>query len=135
MQTLKKLPQIAPNKAAAPRPSGDASSAALSSSRNAKVSGGLKRILHQPLRLAAAAHRWLADRRPGCNAGPTPRRASDGLAGRGAAPRYFAEAVRRIGGAHYHGTARFAARRGGPDAVTTTTDVWVDRAGNYRIAR
>ena len=50
-------------------------------------------------------------------------------------PDVFAPALRRIGGARYHGTARFAIAQAGaaPNAVTTTTDVWVDRAGNYRI--
>lgn len=42
-----------------------------------------------------------------------------------------------MGGAHYHATARFSASGvagGGTDnAVTTTTDVWLDRAGSYRI--
>jgi hypothetical protein len=50
-------------------------------------------------------------------------------------PAFFAEAVRRAGGAHYHGTARFAAGLATPDdGVTTTTDVWVDQRRNYRIA-
>ena len=50
-------------------------------------------------------------------------------------PDFFAPALRRIGGARFHGTARFAIAQAGaaPNAVTTTTDVWVDRAGNYRI--
>ena len=50
-------------------------------------------------------------------------------------PDVFAPALRRMGGARYHGTARFAIAQAGsaPNAVTTTTDVWVDRAGNYRI--
>ena len=44
--------------------------------------------------------------------------------------------MKRIGGAHFHATARFAAgpAGGAPNVVTTTTDVWVDRAGNYRFA-
>lgn len=50
-------------------------------------------------------------------------------------PSFFAEAVQRAGGAHYHGTARFAAGAATPDdGVTTTTDVWVDQRHNYRIA-
>jgi len=50
-------------------------------------------------------------------------------------PDFIAPALRRIGGARFHGTARFAIAQTGaaPNAVTTTTDVWVDRAGNYRI--
>jgi hypothetical protein len=50
-------------------------------------------------------------------------------------PAFFAEALRRAGGAHYHGTARFAAGLAAPDdGVTTTTDVWVDRARNFRLS-
>ena len=43
--------------------------------------------------------------------------------------------MKRIGGAHFHATARFAAgpAGGAANVVTTTTDVWVDRAGNYRF--
>ena len=50
-------------------------------------------------------------------------------------PAFFAESLRRAGGAHYHGTARFAAGLASPDdGVTTTTDVWVDPARNFRVA-
>jgi hypothetical protein len=50
-------------------------------------------------------------------------------------PDAFAAALKRIGGAHFHATAHFAAGAAGaaPNAVTTTTDVWVDRSGNYRV--
>ncbi len=50
-------------------------------------------------------------------------------------PAFFAEALRKLGGAHYHATLRMAAGRAGapPAAITTTTDVWLDRAGNYRL--
>jgi hypothetical protein len=50
-------------------------------------------------------------------------------------PAFFADAIRKIGGAHYHATARFVvgAPGGSENGVTTTTDVWVDRSGNYRI--
>jgi hypothetical protein len=51
-------------------------------------------------------------------------------------PSFLAAALRRVGGAHLHATSRFAAGPGGgaqPDAVTTTTDVWLDRQGNYRF--
>ena len=46
-----------------------------------------------------------------------------------------AAALKRIGGAHFHATARFAVgpSGGAPNVVTTTTDVWVDRDGNYRF--
>lgn len=50
-------------------------------------------------------------------------------------PDFFAEAVRRAGGARYHGTARLAAGLDTPDdGILTTTDVTVDRAHNFRIA-
>jgi hypothetical protein len=51
-------------------------------------------------------------------------------------PSFLAAALHRVGGAHLHATSRFAAGPGGgaqPDAVTTTTDVWLDRQGNYRF--
>jgi hypothetical protein len=73
---------------------------------------------------------------PGCKRGPDAeaRRQTATLA-EALRPTYFTEALRRAGGAHYHGTARFAAGLQTPDdAVTTTTDVWMDRARNYRLA-
>jgi hypothetical protein len=93
------------------------------------VSGGLKRILLPTLVCAALAAAQ------GC------ARAPDAEAKRGTAtlaealrPAFFAEALRHAGGAHYHGTARFAAGfDAADDGVTTTTDVWVDRAHNYRL--
>jgi hypothetical protein len=50
-------------------------------------------------------------------------------------PAFFARALRKIGGAHFHGLTRLSAGRAGgrSQAVTTTTDVWMDRAGNYRF--
>ena len=50
-------------------------------------------------------------------------------------PAFFAEALRKLGGAHYHATLRSSVGRasGAPLAVTTTTDVWLDRTGNYRL--
>jgi len=50
-------------------------------------------------------------------------------------PAFFERALRQIGGAHFHGLTRLSVGRAGapPEAVTTTTDVWVDRAGNYRF--
>ena len=41
-------------------------------------------------------------------------------------------ALRKLGGAHYHATLKYAVGRPGaaPLAITTTTDVWLDRAGN-----
>jgi hypothetical protein len=50
-------------------------------------------------------------------------------------PDVFAAALKRIGGAHFRGTSRFTVGPSGgtPNIVTTTTDVWVDRTGNYRF--
>jgi hypothetical protein len=50
-------------------------------------------------------------------------------------PDLFAAALKRLGGAHFHATTRFAVgpSGGAPNVVTTTTDVWVDRTGNYRF--
>jgi hypothetical protein len=72
----------------------------------------------------------------GCSRGPAPEaRARQATLEEAVGPAFFAEALRRAGGAHYHGTARFAAGLATPDdGVTTTTDVWVDRARNFRVA-
>jgi len=94
------------------------------------VSGGLKRIL-LPSALLALPLAALA-----CNRGSDAetRRQTATLA-EALRPAFFAEALGRAGGAHYHGTARFAAGLATPDdGVTTTTDVWVDRARNYRLS-
>ena len=96
------------------------------------MSGGLTRILLLPLALAL----------PALAAGPGCARGRDGETRRQTAslaealrPAFFAEALRHAGGAHYHGTARFAAGLDAPDdGVTTTTDVWLDRAHNWRLA-
>jgi hypothetical protein len=49
-------------------------------------------------------------------------------------PDVFAKALRKMGGAHFHGTARFVVGPNGQGTpVTTTTDVWIDRSGNYRL--
>jgi hypothetical protein len=84
----------------------------------------------------------------GCRRGPDAetRRRTAGLA-EALGPGFFAAALRRLGGARFHGTARFAARPQsatatadtgdtgdtGDEAVTTTTDLWLDRTGNYRM--
>ena len=142
MQTLKKLPQIAPKTAAATMANGDDSQAALSAMPgNAKVSAGLKRILPPfrwlaPVVVKACALAACALAASACARGPgadTPR--STTTLAEALRPSFFAEALRRAGGAHYHGTTRFAAGGAAPDdGVTTTTDVWMDRAHGYRVA-
>jgi hypothetical protein len=107
------------------------------------VSGGLKRILLTCLALArsfapsatVALALGVAAAAGGCARGPDAetRRQTATLA-EALRPAFFAEALRRVGGARFHGTARFAAGLETPDdGVTTTTDVWLDRAGNYRV--
>jgi hypothetical protein len=93
------------------------------------VSSGLKRILLLSTLTSLAAA--LA-----CTRGPDAesRRGTASLA-EALRPAFFADALGRAGGGHWHATARFAA---GPaaadDGVTTTTDVWVDGARNFRLA-
>jgi hypothetical protein len=50
-------------------------------------------------------------------------------------PAFLAEALRKLGGAHYHATLKYAVGRTGatPLAVTTATDVWLDHTGNWRL--
>ena len=55
-------------------------------------------------------------------------------------PTFLVAALRKLGGVHFHGTTRMsvtaaatAGNEAGWDTVTTTTDVWLDRGGNYRI--
>jgi hypothetical protein len=53
-------------------------------------------------------------------------------------PTFFAGAFRKMGGGHFHATTRFVITPDGdaPDAAgtTTATNVWLDRAGNYRLS-
>ncbi|HET6281055.1 MAG TPA: hypothetical protein VFH73_08815 [Polyangia bacterium] len=72
----------------------------------------------------------------GCDRGPSEQaRARTASLEQALRPSFFAAAVRKMGGGHYRGSARFAIGPDGkgPDSVTTTTDVWLDRAGNYRV--
>lgn len=55
-------------------------------------------------------------------------------------PGFFTDALRKLGGAHVHSTTRMSVTaaatstsEAGWDTVTTTTDVWLDHGGNYRI--
>jgi hypothetical protein len=55
-------------------------------------------------------------------------------------PAALVSALRRLSGAHFHATAMFrvgtagAPDAGGRDAITTTTDLWLDQQGNFRLA-
>jgi hypothetical protein len=60
------------------------------------------------------------------------------------APAAFAAALRKAGGGHLHATALFHVDTGGkaepgdgkpasPSAVTTTTDLWMDKQGSFRL--
>ncbi len=104
------------------------------------MSAGLKRILLPSGRptptVVALVLAALSLATVACRRGPDPetRRQTTTLA-EALRPAFFAEALRRGGGGHYHGTARFAAGlAAADDGVTTTTDAWVDRARNYRVA-
>jgi hypothetical protein len=92
-----------------------------------------------PALLALAVTTALAT---GCGAGSSGarRQASEELDA-ALIPAAVARALRRSGGGHFHATTTFDIVPGsdpdkpeGPrDAVTTTTDVWIDRAGQYRV--
>ena len=136
MQTLKKLPHTAPNTAASAVIIGEDSKAAIASmAGDAKVTGALtsKRIWAVGLAAVSAVGGLGACKRDK-NQGTVPAQKVTVLAD-ALRPDAFAAAMKRIGGAHFHATARFAAgpAGGAPNVVTTTTDVWVDRAGNYRF--
>ena len=55
-------------------------------------------------------------------------------------PAALVSGLRRLSGAHFHATAAFrvsaatAPDAGGRDAITTTTDLWIDKQGNFRLA-
>jgi hypothetical protein len=58
-------------------------------------------------------------------------------------PTVMAEALAKLGGAHFHATAMFRvdgqvkpsdATPLSPPAITTTTDLWIDRGGNFHLA-
>jgi len=55
-------------------------------------------------------------------------------------PAALVSALRRLGGAHFHATANFrVGAAGGPDAggrdaIITTTDLWIDKQGNFRLS-
>ena len=55
-------------------------------------------------------------------------------------PAALVSGLRRLSGAHFHATAAFrvsaatAPDAGGRDAITTTTDLWIDKLGNFRLA-
>jgi hypothetical protein len=68
--------------------------------------------------------------KPASTAGPRPVALAEALR-----PERFAAALRQLGGAHYHGTSKLAVgpASGAPTTVTTTTDVWLDGTGNYRV--
>lgn len=55
-------------------------------------------------------------------------------------PATLVSGLRRVAGAHFHATSTFRVNAsGGPDAgakdsITTTTDLWIDKQGNFRLA-
>jgi len=54
-------------------------------------------------------------------------------------PAALVSGLRRLSGAHFHATATFrigvagAPDAGGRDAIATTTDLWIDKQGNFRL--
>ena len=91
----------------------------------------MRRILLAPPALAFALGAAAAG--AGCSRGPKTEAPRTPLA-EAVRPAFFADALGRAGGAHFHGTARFVVGQGAPgDGVTTTTDVWLDGARNYRV--
>jgi len=55
-------------------------------------------------------------------------------------PAALVSGLRRLSGAHFHATATFRVGvaggpdAGGRDAITTTTDLWIDKQGNFHLA-
>jgi hypothetical protein len=53
-------------------------------------------------------------------------------------PSALVASLRALAGAHYHATLMFritptGAEAGGKDVITTTTDLWLDKQGNFRL--
>jgi hypothetical protein len=65
-------------------------------------------------------------------AAPPPKQAAVADA---VSPAFLGEALRKLGGGHYHATTKYAVGKTGaaPQAITTTTDVWLDHTGNWRL--
>ncbi len=133
MATLKKLPQTAPNSPAVTTPKGEEERKAKLSpmALDAKVPGALRGNYVAALAVSLV---WLGAGACGRHGGK-PEASRLVVPAEAVRPAFFAEALRKLGGAHYHATLRSSAGRVGvaPLAVTTTTDVWLDRTGNYRL--
>ncbi|HEY6475915.1 MAG TPA: hypothetical protein VI456_04990 [Polyangia bacterium] len=86
--------------------------------------------------VAALAVSFVALGAGGCGRhGAPPPRARQAALADAVRPDFLAAALRKLGGAHYHATLKYGLGRAGvaPRAITTTTDVWLDRAGNWRL--
>jgi hypothetical protein len=131
MATLKKLPQTAPNSPAATTPKEEERNARLSPmALDAKVPGALRGNYVAALAVLLVSLGAGACGRHGKPDAPKTVALSDAVR-----PAFFAEALHKLGGAHDHATLRYSVGRPGaaPLSVTTTTDVWLDRTGNYRL--
>jgi hypothetical protein len=132
MTTLKKLPHTAPNSPAARTPNDEEERKARLSpmALDAKVPGALRGNYVAAIAVSLVSLGAGACGRHGKP--PAPRVVAPAEAAR---PAFFAEALRKLGGGHYHATVRYSVGRSGavPLAVTTTTDVWLDHTGNYRL--
>jgi hypothetical protein len=71
----------------------------------------------------------------GCGGGKRPLTRPAAAVDAAVRPERLADALRKLGRAHYHGTATFTAGPDGtnPDGVTTDTDVWIDDRGSWRL--
>src|SRR3954468_15048830 len=131
MATLKKLPQTAPNSPAAITPKEEERNARLSPmALDAKVPGALRGNYVAALAVSLVSLGAGACGRHGKPDAPKTAALSEAVR-----PAFFAQALRKLGGAHYHATLHYSVGRPGaaPLAVTTTTDLWLDRTGNYRL--
>jgi hypothetical protein len=89
----------------------------------------LKRHYVFGLVLSLAAAACGARRKPSAEAAAKAPELSEALR-----PAFMAKALHRLGGVHFHGTTRLAVEPSAvPADVTTTTDVFLDRGGNYRL--
>jgi len=105
---------------------------------DAKVAGALKgnyvAALAAPI-VALAALVACGPLVAGCGrhgAAPPPKQA---VLADAVSPAFLSEALRKLGGGHYHATTKYVVGKRGaaPQTITTTTDVWLDHTGNWRL--
>ena len=97
----------------------------------------VKRVrLHQPTVALLLLAAWV-----GCGRGKRAEvRPADQELDAAVQPAALVSSLRRMAGGHFHATARFRVNPAvGPDAgsrddITTTTDLWIDKQGNFRLS-